>query len=165
MSDLAQRRSLAGFSARFPRSLSSPRRREALAGAFFFLSAFFVVYCCRPEEWILPVRYVPVAKITAGGALIAFLVSASRAERKLKDLPREAGYLLGLIAVLFLSAVLSPVWQGGAVSHTIDFAKVLIIFALIFVLVTDIKRLRRIGFVQTTSVAVLTAISIAKGHN
>ena len=165
MSDLAQRRWAGGFSSRFPRAFTAPRKREALAGAFFFLSAFFVVYCCRPEEWILPLRYVPVAKITAGGALLAFLLSAGRAGRRLKDLPREAGYLLALIAVLSLSAILSPVWKGGAVSHTIDFAKVLIIFALIFVLVTDIQRLRRIIFVQTASVALLTVISIAKGHD
>ena len=165
MSDLTQTTPQAGFSSRFQRGIMLPRKKEVLQGAFFFLSAFFVVYCCRPEEWILPLRYLPVAKITAGGAMLAFFASANKAQRKLKDLPSEAKILLALIGVLSLSAVLSPVWRGGAIVHTLDFAKVFVVFALVFVLVTDIKRLRRIVFVQSASVIVLTAVSIAKGHS
>src|SRR5579859_1278159 len=165
MSDLVQKILPGHLSTGSPRVTDSPPQREHLKGAFLLLSAFFVVYCCRPEEWILPLRYIPVAKVTAGGALLALLASAGRAERKLKDLPREAMYLLALIGVLLLSAILSPVWKGGAVTHTIDFAKVFLVFVLVFVLITDMKRLRRIIFVQTASVMVLTAISMAKGHN
>lgn len=132
---------------------------------FFFLAAFFVVYCTRPEEWIPGLRYIPVAKVTAGGALLALLAGGGSLHKKLKDLPREAKYLCAMIAVLFLSAFLSPVWKGGAVSHTIDFAKVLVVFVLLFVLVTSIEKLRRIIFVQSASVVLLTAISIVKGHN
>ena len=165
MSDLVQKILPGRLSTGSPRVSGAPPQSEPLKAAFLLLSAFFVVYCCRPEEWILPLRYVPVAKVTAGGALLALLASAGRAERKLKDLPREAKYLLGLIGVLSLSAVLSPVWKGGAISHTIDFAKVFFIFVLVFVLITNIKRLRRIIFVQTASVVVLTAISVAKGHD
>lgn len=165
MSDLMQKVVPPRIVNRFRRGVAASPKREALTGGFFFLSAFFVVYCCRPEEWILPLRYLPVAKITAGGALLALLFGGSKAERKLKDLPREAKYLLALIAVLCVSAVLSPVWRGGAIVHTIDFAKVFVVFLLVFLLVTDIKRLRRIIFVQSASVVVLTAISIAKGHS
>lgn len=165
MPDLVQTTLPAGVSSRFQRSVALPRKKEVLQGAFFFLMAFFVVYCSRPEEWFLPLRYLPAAKITAGGAILAFFASAGKAQRKLKDLPSEARVLLALIGVLSLSAVLSPVWRGGAISHTIDFAKVFIVFSLVFVLVTDIKRLRRIIFVQSASVVILTAVSIAKGHS
>lgn len=165
MPDLVQTSSSARLPGRFRRADAAPPKSDALKGAFVLLSAFFVVYCCRPEEWILPLRYLPVAKITAGGALLAFLTSAGRAERKLKDLPIEAKYLAALIGVLSLSAILSPVWKGGAVSHTIDFSKVFVVYVLVFVLITDIERLRSIIFIQTASVAVLTGISIAKGHD
>src|SRR5579862_523065 len=139
--------------------------RESLGVGFFFLSAFFVIYCIRPEDWIPGVKYIPVAKLTAGGAMIALLSSAGTVQRKLKDLPREAKYLAAMISILCLSAILSPVWVGGAISHTVDFAKVFIIYILIFVLVTDIRRLRRIIYVQCASVVGMTAISIAKGHD
>jgi O-antigen ligase len=144
------------------RAVSKTPRGSA---GFFFLSAFFVVYCIRPEEWIPGLRYIPVAKLTAGGALLALLTGSGSLHKKLKDLPREAKYLCAMIAVLFLSAFLSPVWKGGAVSHTIDFAKVFIVFVLLFVLVTDMEKLRRIIFVQSASVVLLTAISIVKGYN
>ena len=166
MSGLLQKESPAGpFAKRFERGENPPRKREALNGAFLFLSAFFVVYCCRPEEWVLPLRYLPVAKITAGGALIAFFLSAQRAERKLKDLPREATYLLALIAYVVLGAFFSPVWRGGAFSRSLEFAKVYIVFLLVFLLVTNVQRLARIIFVQSASVAVVCALSIVKGHN
>ena len=124
-----------------------------------------MIYCSRPEDWFPLLRIIPIAKITAGGAILALLFSGGTAQSKLKDLPREAKYLLALILLLFVSAVLSPVWKGGAISHTIDFAKVFIVFLLVFVLVNDIQRLRRIIFVQSASVMLLTVISIAKGHN
>jgi O-antigen ligase len=141
------------------------RNRRTFSGGFFFLSAFFVIYCSRPEDWLPLLRIIPIAKITAGGAILALLFSGGTAQSKLKDMPREAKYLLALILLLFVSAALSPVWKGGAVSHTIDFAKVFIVFLLVFVLVNDIERLRRIIFVQSASVMLLTVISIAKGHN
>lgn len=165
MPDVMQRRSPRATFSRFRAGGAVSRSRKAFSGGFFFLSAFFVIYCCRPEDWFPLLRIIPIAKITAGGAILALLFSGGTAQSKLKKLPREAKYLLALILLLFVSAVLSPVWKGGAISHTIDFAKVFIIFLLVFVLVTDIQRLRRIIFVQSASVMLLTMISIAKGHN
>lgn len=155
----------AGWGRRFAPPVNAPRQSAALNGAFFFLSAFFVVYCCRPEEWILPLRYLPVAKITAGGALLAFFASAKKSERKLKDMPRESRYLLALIAYVVFGGFLSPVWRGGAVSRSLEFAKVYIVFLLVFLLVTNLKRLSRVIFVQSVSVAIICVLSIVKGHN
>jgi len=141
------------------------RRPASLNGAFFWLSAFYFVYCARPEEWIPGLLFIPLAKISGFLALLGLLTSLGRTQRKFRDLPQESGYLLALICLLFLSALLSPVWKGGAVSHTLDFAKVYVIWILTFLLVTDFKKLRRLIYIQTASVAVISAVSILKGHS
>ena len=141
------------------------RKPANLNGAFFWLSAFYVVYCARPEDWIPGLKFIPLAKITGFLALLGLLNSLGRTQRKLKDLPRESKYLLAMIGVLFASAFLSPIWKGGAVNHTIDFAKVYIVWVLTFLLVTDFKRLRRIIYIQAVSVAVISTVSIIMGHS
>jgi len=164
MSELLQKRLASRGSKRAETGDIKPRQREAMAVGFGFLSAFFVVYCSRPEEWIFFLRYVPVAKIAAGGAILA-LIFAGQTGRRLKDLPREAWYLLGLIVVLFVSSVFSPLYRSGALFHTLEFSKIFVIFVLVFMLVTDLQRLRRIVFIQSASVMLVTAISILKGYN
>lgn len=143
----------------------SATSNSATSGAFFWLSMFYVVYCGRPEDWIPGLSHVPMAKITGIFALLGLLISLGRTQRKFKDLPREAFYLLALSGVLSLSAVLSPVWRGGALSHTIDFSKVFVAWVLTFLLVTEFSRLRRIMYIQAVSVAVISAVSIVKGHS
>jgi O-antigen ligase len=136
-----------------------------LSGAFFWLSAFYVVYCARPEDWIPGLDYIPLAKITGVFAMVGLLISLGRTQRKFRDIPRESGYLLAMIGILSVSAVLSPVWKGGAVTRTLDFAKVYIVWVLTFLLVTNFERLRRIIFIQSASVAVISAVSVIKGHS
>src|SRR5437879_1676449 len=110
-------------------------RRNTLSGAFFWLSAFYFVYCARPEDWIPGLKYVPLAKISGVLALAGLINSLGRTRRKFRDIPRESWYLLAIIAVLFASALLSPVWKGGALNHTLDFAKVYIVWVLTFLVV------------------------------
>src|SRR5579872_1523706 len=105
-------------------AVAPARKQASLSGAFFWLSAFYIVYCARPEDWIPGLTYIPLAKITGVFAFLGLLASLGRTQRKFKDLPRESFYLLGMIGVLILSALLSPVWRGGALSRTLDFAKV-----------------------------------------
>jgi O-antigen ligase len=139
--------------------------RDDLSGAFFWLTAFCFIYCARPEDWIPLVGYLPLAKISGLFALIGLFISLGRSKRRLRDLPREAIYLLLLVGILFLSAVFSPIWRGGALSRTIDFSKVCVAWLLTFMLVTSMMRLRRIIFIQTISVVIITAASIIKGHS
>jgi O-antigen ligase len=150
-------------------SATLPRRfapkRDPLAGAFFWLSAFFVVYCARPEDWIPGLAYIPLAKISGIFALLALLMSAGRSKRGFRDLPREAFYFFGIIVFLFLSALLSPVWKGGAFFRTLDFVKALVAWALTFLVITNFARLRRIIFIQSVSVALITVVSILKGRS
>ena len=139
--------------------------QSSASGAFFWLSTFYVVYCARPEDWIPGLAYIPLAKISSILAFIGLLASVGRTQRKFKDLPRESFYLLGMIGVLMISAVFSPVWRGGAIAHTLDFAKVYIAWVLTFLLVTNFNRLRRIIYIQTASVLIISVVSVIKGHS
>jgi len=144
-------------------NLATPR--EATATAFFWLSAFYVVYCARPEDWIPGLFYVPLAKISAFFALVGLLSVMGRTRRKFKDLPRESKYLLAMIVLLYMWAPLSPVWKSGALLRTFEFSKVYVAWVLTFLLVTSYARLRRLIFIQAGSVAVVAVISVVKGSN
>lgn len=149
-------------STRWTRTLA--KVSEPQASVFFWLSAFYVVYCARPEDWIPGLSYIPLAKISGIFALIGLLLAAGRTKRGFRDLPREAIYLVGIIAFLFIAGVLSPVWKGGAISRTLDFSKVLVAWVLTFFVVTNFERLRRIIFIQCGSVALIAVISVLKGR-
>jgi hypothetical protein len=70
-----------------------------------------------------------------------------------------------MIGVLVMAALLSPIWKGGALNNTLDFAKVWIVWILTFLLVTDFARLRRLIYIQSASVAVISLVSVILGHN
>jgi O-antigen ligase len=140
-------------------------KKETLTGAFFWLSVFYFVYCARPEDWLPGLGYIPLAKITAFLALAALLSSLGKSKRGFRDIPKEGRYLIALVGLLFVSAVFSPVWRGGALVRTLDFSKVLIVWVLTFLVVNEFGRLRRLIFIQTASVALICAVSIAKGHS
>src|SRR5579864_3676124 len=139
--------------------------KEPLAGAFFWLSAFYVAYCARPTDWIPGFANVPVVKISGIFALIALLMSAGRSRRRLRDLPREAIYFLAIICLLFVSALVNPIWKGGAFFGTLDFSKALVAWVLIYLVITSFTRLRRLIFIQSASVAVITLVSVVKGRS
>ncbi|MGA9554486.1 MAG: O-antigen ligase family protein, partial [Candidatus Sulfotelmatobacter sp.] len=152
-------------SASVPRSHRFVLKREPLTGAFFWLSSFYAVYCARPEDWIPGLKYIPLAKITAILALGGLLASLGKTQRTFRDVPRESWYLLSMIGVLIPSALLSPIWRGGALNHTLDFGKVYIVWILTFLLVTDFEKLRRIIYIQSASVALICTVSIIIGHS
>jgi O-antigen ligase len=144
---------------------SAPKERLSLRAGFFWLSAFYLVYCARPQEVIPKMEWLPVAKVTGAFALLSLILSLGKSPRKLSDLPREAYYLLALIGVLFLSAILSPVWRGGAFLATLEFSKVSILWVLAFLLITTLDRLRRIICIQAVSVAMVSVVALAKGYS
>jgi len=141
------------------------KKKEVLRGPFFWLTAFYFVYCARPTDLVTSLGAVPLAKITGVLAALSLLLSAGKTPRHFKDLPKEAFYLLLIIVLLFCSALVSPIWRGGAFSNTLDFAKVYIAWILTFLLVTTLKRLRRIIFLQSAAVAVVSIAAIIKGHS
>ncbi len=140
------------------------KKPAAPTAGFFWLTAFYVVYCARPEDWIPGLTYVPLAKISGVLALLALLTCLGRTKRKIGDIPWEGRFLLGMIGILSLSAVLSPVWRGGAITHTLDFAKIAVLWILTFLLVTDFAKLRRLIYIQSASVAIISVVSIILGR-
>ena len=148
-----------------PSSWRSFAVQDPTKSAFFWLSAFFFVYCARPEDWIPGLKFIPLAKITAILAMWGLFNSLGRTRRTFKDVPLEAKLLLAMIGLLFVSGLVSPVWKGGAINQTLDFAKVFVAWVLTFILITSFDRLRRIIYIQTASVAAICVISIIKGHN
>ena len=53
-------------------------RQEPLQGAYFWLAAFLIIYCARPEDWIPGLYRFPIAKISGGLAVLALLFSLDR---------------------------------------------------------------------------------------
>ena len=143
----------------------SQTQKEVLGLAFFWLTAFYFVYCARPADLIPAFGYLRPAKVTGALATLSLLLSLGKTPRQLKDLPKEAYYLLLIVVLLFISALFSPVWKGGAFFTTLDFAKVYVIWILTFLLVTTFKRLKIIIFLQSASVAAISFLAIVKGHS
>jgi hypothetical protein len=145
-------------------SNASQTKREVLGLAFFWLTAFYFVYCARPADLIPVLGYLRPAKVTGALATLSLLISLGKTPRQLKDLPKEAYCLLFMIVLLFVSALFSPVWRGGAFFTVLDFAKVCVVWILTFLLVTTFKRLKKIIFLQSASVAMISFLAIVKGH-
>jgi O-antigen ligase len=138
---------------------------EALRGAYFWLSTFYIVYCARPEDWIPGLKYIPLAKISGIFAVLGLVMSAGKAKRGLRNLPREAIYLASIIGLLVIAGILSPVWKGGGIFKALDFAKVLIAWVLTYIVITNFSRLKRIIFIQSGSVVIISVVSLLKGRS
>jgi putative inorganic carbon (HCO3(-)) transporter len=136
-------------------------RPKQFAEAYLSLLLFMVVYCARPEDWIPGISSVPLAKITGLLALIAFALSLGHIRQRL---PQEIILVIVLIGHLFLTVPMSPVWIGGALNTTLDFAKVGLIVLVLVVAVNTASRLRRLLFIQAASVATISAVAVWKGH-
>jgi len=141
------------------------RPGEPLRGAYFWLSMFYFVYCARPQDWVPGMYVFPLAKITGILTIAALFLSVGKTERKLSALPRETFYLLSMSLLFFISAVLSPVWKGGAFFRALDFLKVSVAWILVFLVVTTVERLRRLVFIQACAVAAVSVVSLIKGRS
>ena len=141
------------------------KKPDPVSKPFFWLTAFYFVYCARPEDWITPLAYLPLAKITAICAFIGLVAATGKTKRTFRDFPFESRYLAAMIGLLYVGSLFSPIWRGGALSQTIAFSKVWIIYALTFLLITDFVKLRKIIFLQSASVPLICAVSIIKGHS
>jgi O-antigen ligase len=145
--------------------VSTPRRApqgKPLVAAYVALLLFMLIYFARPEDWIPGFSQVPLAKIAIILALFALVLSLGHIRQKL---PREVFLLLLLIGQLFLASVLSPVWRGGAVLNTLNFAKIVPVYLLIIFVVNTVGRLRLLIFTHALSVSAIAAVAIWKGHH
>src|SRR6202521_697511 len=141
------------------------RPSEPLHGAYFWLSLFYFVYCARPQDWIPGMQLFPLAKIAGILTIAALLLSLGKTKRSFSALPRETFYLLSINLLFFISAVLSPVWKGGAFFRALDFLKVSVAWILLYLVVTTFKRLTRLVFIQACSVIAVCIVSLIKGRS
>jgi hypothetical protein len=79
---------------------------------FFWLSAFFFVYCARPEDWFPGLKYIPCAKVTAILAMWGLFTALGKTKRTFKDVPKEGKLLLLLIGLMFVSGFLVADLEG-----------------------------------------------------
>jgi O-antigen ligase len=154
---------LVGSDAAVSKPLQKPKlsRHKQLAEAYISLLLFMVVYCARPEDWIPGLSNIPLAKIAGILALVAFAFSLGKIRQRL---PNEVILVILLTAQLFATVPMSPVWRGGALNTTLDFAKLVIIVPVMVMAVNTATRLRRLLFIQAASVATISAVAVWKGH-
>ncbi len=119
---------------------------------------FAVVYFLRPEDYIPGLVYIPISKISGGIALLA-LIFGTKAENRQK-LPIEMKVLLALFLQMLLTIPFAS-WRGGALDAVINkFSKGVIIGLLIVFLVTSVKELRKLIYIQCASIALVTVVSV-----
>ena len=136
-------------------------KRRSFGVAYASLILFMLVYCARPEDWIPGVGHIPLAKVTGLIVILTGLVSLGQSQRRL---PRETFYLLLFTACLWFSVPFSPVWKGGAFWAAFEFTKVVPVIFIMILAVTTVGRLRRLIFVQTACVVVISCVTIWKAE-
>jgi len=134
-------------------------RKTPLFGAYAALLLFMVIYCLRPEDWVPGLSHVPLAKLAGIMALFALAISLQHIRDRM---PREVYFLILLTAQLFVASLVSPVWRGGALQITLNFAKVLLVILMIATSVTTLRRLRLLIFAQALSISVIATVTIWK---
>lgn len=146
-------------------SVPSQRRKmpghTQLAEAYVSLLLFMVVYCARPEDWIPGLSNIPLAKVAGVLALVAFVFSLGQIRQRL---PNDVLFIILLTLQLFVTVPMSPVYRGGALNTTLDFAKLVIIVPVMVMAVNTATRLRRLLLIQAASVAAISAVAVWKGH-
>ncbi|MGH9454825.1 MAG: O-antigen ligase family protein [Terriglobia bacterium] len=136
-------------------------RLRFMAGAFFWVELFFILYLIRPEDWIPGLHIIPMAKVVGVFVIIALLLSVGQVKQ---GVPKEVVYLGVLIVLMGLSSLLSPVWKGGAVQETENFAKVALIILVMALCVTTMERLKRLIFLQSACAGIVVILSVIRRH-
>jgi O-antigen ligase len=150
---------LATLTARPEPQKAEQRGRTTLA--YWALLTFTFLYYARPEDFIPGLNYIPLAKISAGLALLG-LFAAWRPGRT--KFPREIKLLLALFFYLSLTVPFA-FWRGGAfVTVAFTFGKGVIVAILTAMLVNRTSQLRKLIFTQTTAVSFMTIASILAHH-
>jgi O-antigen ligase len=127
--------------------------------AFFGLAMFVLMYCARPNEWIM--KRVGFAQFAAIIALAGFVGELVLNGKGLKQIPRDMIFLVLLFLHLSL-AVPFAIWTGGAYQTVFEeFSKIVLIALCASTAVNTLKRLRTVLFIQVFTVSVMVLLSLA----
>lgn len=141
------------------RSAVSLKRRPFVFAA---LVAFFFLYYYRPEDFIKPLGYLPMARV-AGllgfGALVFGMIGGEKVR-----IPTAIKILWLLLAHMILCIPLA-LWPGGAFATVIGkFSKGVVVAMLISMVVVTVGELRKLLWIQVSAVALVTFFSIVLRH-
>ncbi len=134
------------------------RRRPLVFGA---LVVFFALYYYRPEDFIKPLGYIPMARIAGLIAFAALLGGMSGGKVRV---PR-AIKILWLLLVQMTLCIPLALWPGGAFHNVFDkYAKGVVVAMLISMAVVTVREIRKLLWIQASAVALVTFFSIALRH-
>jgi len=142
-------------------SFAALREKRTLL-AYRALVLFSVLYFFRPEDFIPALTLIPIGKIAGGIALLALVFGTKSKERG--RLPIECKLLL-LLLVQMLLTIPFAFWRGGSMDIVINkFSKGVIVALLIALVVTTVRELRKLLYIQAAAVALVTVGSLL-AHN
>jgi O-antigen ligase len=142
-----------------PNTVTEPKRKSSFA--FKMVMALSILYYTRPEDVIPGLSYVPMVKIAGILALIALIFGIGE-HRAVQKIPIANKIHLLLFAQMVFSIPFA-VWRGGAFNTVFfRFSKGVIVCLLVAMLVTRFTELRRLFWIQATSLSIMTIVSVVK---
>jgi hypothetical protein len=145
-----------GWIARMGTSIIALRRRPFVFGA---LVVFFALYYYRPEDFIKPLAYIPMAKVAGILGFGALLIGMMGADRV--TVPRAIKILWWLLLQMTFCIPLA-LWPGGAFASVFGkFGKGVVVAMLIGMVVVTVRELRKLLWIQASAVTLVTFLSIA----
>lgn len=137
-------------------TIDTLKRRPFIFGT---LVVFFGLYYYRPEDFIKPLGYIPMAKV-AGGLGFIGLISAIMGGGTLR-VPRAIKILWLLLVQMTLCIPLS-LWPGNAFTTVWgSFAKAVVVAMLIGMVVVTLREIRKLLWIQASAITLVTFLSIA----
>jgi O-antigen ligase len=124
---------------------------------------FFAMYYYRPEDFIKPIGYLYLAKISGilGFAGLVFGLLSGGVKAKIPT----AVKILWLLLLQMTLCIPSSLWPGGSFQTVYDkFAKGVVVAMMISMAVVAIWELRRLLWIQVSAVALVTFFSIVLRH-
>jgi O-antigen ligase len=126
---------------------------------FAALLVFFGLYYYRPEDFIKPLAYIPMAKVAGILGFVALLAGMMGADKV--KMPK-AIKILWLLLLQEALCVPLAIWPGGAFSTVFGrFAKGVVVAMLIGMVVVTVGELRKLLWIQASAVTLVTFLSIA----
>jgi O-antigen ligase len=139
-------------------AIAANGRRPFVYGA---LVTFSVLYYYRPEDFILALAYIPMARIAALIGVVGLIVGMMGGGKA--NVPR-AVKILWLLLLQMALCVPFAMWRGGALWTVFEFSKGVIVATLISMAVVTVGELRKLLFIQVSAIALVTFFSILLHH-
>lgn len=140
-------------------AIASLKRRPFVFGA---LVVFFYLYYYRPEDFIRPLGYIPMARITGVLGFGALLLGMMGGDKVKVPIAIKILWLLLLQMTLCIPLAL---WRGKAFLTTYDkYAKGVVVAMIISMAVVKAWELWRLLWIQVSAVALVTIASILLRH-